>query len=91
MEADIIDLGNDIPDTRDISHGTPEPAANTLNLDFVMLIDEVNCTIANRKCSDLTPVLDKLDTDTFPDRRVRLLGLNSYLLEDYPAPLWRTF
>lgn len=86
MEADVIDLGNDIPNARDISHGTPEPAANALNLDFIVLIDKVNGTIADCKCSDLAPVLDELDTDTFPDRGVRLLGLNSNLLEDNPAP-----
>jgi hypothetical protein len=68
MEADVIDLGNDIPDTRDISHGTPKPAANALNLDFIMFIDKVDRTIPDCKCSDLTPVLDELDTDTFPDR-----------------------
>jgi hypothetical protein len=90
MEADVIDLGDDIPDTRDISHRTTEPATNPLNLDFIVLIDKVDCTIADCKCSDLTPVLDELDTDTFPDRGVRLLGLNSNLLEDDPAPLRRT-
>ena len=49
MEADIVHFGNDHTDPGDISHGTPETSANTLNLNFIVLIDEVDCTVAYRK------------------------------------------
>ena len=44
MEADIIHFGNYVPDAGNISHGTTETTANAFDLNFVVLIDEVNRT-----------------------------------------------
>jgi hypothetical protein len=67
MEADIIHFGNYVPDTRDISHGPPETTADAFDLDFIVLVNEVDRTVANRKCGDLTPVLDQLYAHALPD------------------------
>ena len=45
METDIVHFGNDVPDPRDISHGTTETTADTFDLDFIVFIDEVDCTV----------------------------------------------
>jgi hypothetical protein len=67
MEADIVHFGNNVPDPGNISHGPAETTANTFDLNFVVLIDEVDCTVAHRKRSDLTSVLDQLHAHAFPD------------------------
>jgi hypothetical protein len=81
VEADVVHLGDDKPDTRDISHGTAETAADALDLDFIVFIDKVDCPVANCECADLTPVLDELDAHTLADGRVGLLCLNTDLFE----------
>jgi hypothetical protein len=88
MEADIVHFGNDVPDTRDISHGTPETAANAFDLDFVVFINEVDRTVATCEGSDLPAILDQLDTHALPDCGVRLLCFNTDLFKNDTSRLW---
>src|SRR5512136_1500872 len=81
MEADVVHLGDDIPDTGDISHGPAKTAANALDLDLIVFINEVDGTVTNRKRADLSSVLDQLHAHAFPDGGVRLFCLNTYLFQ----------
>ena len=63
-------------DSRNISHsvtGTTE----TGNEHLIVLIDEVQTTIARDEGSDLLTILDQLHTDALTNGRVGLLGLDS--------------
>ena len=63
-------------DSGNISHsvtGTTE----TSNEHLIVLINEVQTTIARDESSDLLTILDQLHTDALTNGRVRLLGLNS--------------
>ena len=63
-------------DSGNISHsmtGTTE----TGNEHLIVLINEVQTTIARDESSDLLTILDQLHTDALTNGRVRLLGLNS--------------
>jgi hypothetical protein len=81
VEADVVHLGNDVPDARDISHGPAETAADALDLDFIVFVDEVDGTVANGKSADLSSVLDELDAHALPDGGVGLLGFDTDLLK----------
>ena len=81
MKADVVHLGDHVPDTRDISHGPAETATDALNLDFIVLIDKVDGAIAYGECADLPAVLNQLDTHTLPDRGVGLFCLDTDLLK----------
>ena len=59
METDVIDFGNNVPDAGDISHGTPETAADAFDLDFIVFINEVDRTVADCKGAYLASVLDR--------------------------------
>ena len=63
-------------DSGNISHsvtGTTE----TGNEHLIVLINEVQTTIARDESSDLLTILDQLHTDALTNGRVRLLGLDS--------------
>ena len=63
-------------DSGNISHsvtGTTE----TSNEHLIVLINEVQTTIARDESSDLLSILDQLHTDALTNGRVGLLGLNS--------------
>src|SRR5208337_1489130 len=90
VEADVVHLGDHVPDAGDIPHGTPETSADALDLDFVVLVNEVDRTVADGKSADLPPVLDQLDAHALPDRGVRLLGFDTDLLQHDTSRLWRT-
>ena len=89
MQADIIHLRYNKPDAGNITHGTSETTADTFYFDFIVLIDEVDSTVAYCKCRYLAPVLDKLNTNTFPDRGVWLFCFNTDLFKDYTSSLGR--
>lgn len=55
-------------------------ATETSDKDFVVLIDEVQATVVGHEGGDLLTVLDELNTAALTDSGVRLLGLNTELL-----------
>ena len=90
MEADIVHLGNDIPDTWDISHGTPETSANAFDFDFVVFINEVDRTVTTSEGGDLPAILDQLDTHALPYSGVRLFCFDTDLFKNDTSRLWST-
>ena len=63
---------------------------DTLDLDFVMLIDEVDCAISYGKRADLAPIFDQLHPHALPDCRVWLFCLNTDLFQHNTSRLWST-
>merc|ERR1740130_405166 len=54
----------------------------TSNQDLVVFIDEVEATIVWDEGSDLLTILDELCTATLTNSRIRLLGLDTNLLDN---------
>merc|ERR1719215_1131903 len=50
--------------------------------DFIVLVNEVQATIARHEGGDLLAILDQLDAAALADGRIRLLGLDANLLDD---------
>merc|ERR1712168_324064 len=53
------------------------------NMPLIILLNVIQTTIVRDESSDLFTVLDQLHTNTLPDGRVRLFGLNTNFLKDY--------
>ena len=70
-------------DTWDITDGLALPT-ETRDQDLIVLIDVGQDTISRDEGRDPLGILDELNTNTLPDSRVRLLGLNAHLLDDNP-------
>jgi hypothetical protein len=66
-------------DTRNITNSATL-TTETSNQNFVVLIDVVQTTIIGDESGDLLAVLDKLDTDTLTNGRVRLLSFNTTVM-----------
>ena len=98
VEGDVGDLADLEPDSGDISHGvalTSESRDQNLQnisvknittyyllSDLVVLLNEVKTAVVGDEGGDLLAVLDELHSDALPDSRVRLLGLDTDLLEN---------
>jgi hypothetical protein len=63
-------------DTRNITNSATL-TTETSNQNFVVFIDVVQTTIIGDESGNLLAVLDKLDTDTLTNGRVRLLGFDT--------------
>ena len=55
---------------------------NKYHIYLVVFFDEVETTVIGDESCDLLSVLDELDSDTLTNSRVRLLSLNTNLLEN---------
>merc|ERR1711926_11532 len=81
VERDVGDLDDLEPDSGDITDGVTFTTESS-DQDLVVLLHEVQATILGHEGRDLLSVLDQLDTDALADGRVRLLSLDTDLLED---------
>eukprot|EP01084_Bolivina_argentea_P127604 225629_1 len=81
VQADAGHLNNLESDSGEITDGMAG-TAQTGDQDLVVLLDEVEATIVGHEGDDLLTVLDQLDADALTDSRVRLLGLDSDLVQD---------
>lgn len=88
-QADTRDLDNLETNTGNITLGLTG-TTETRDENFVVLVDKVETTVVGDESGDLLAVLDELDTDTLSDSRVRLLGLDTDLLENDTLGLGRT-
>jgi hypothetical protein len=89
QETDTRDLDDLETDTGNITLGLAL-ATETSQEDLVVLVHEVQATVIGDEGSDLLSVLDELNTDTFSDSGVGLLGLDTDLLEDDALGVRRT-
>ena len=81
VQADAGHLNNLESDSGQITDGVTG-TAQTGDEDLVVLLDEVEATIVGHEGDDLLAVLDQLDADALTDSGVRLLGLDSNLVQD---------
>jgi len=65
-------------------------ATETGDQHFVVLIDEVQATVVRDEGTDLLAVLDQLNTAALTNGGVRLLGLDTDLLNDDALGVGRT-
>src|SRR3990172_9223139 len=87
VEGDVVHLDDLVPDAGDVPVRPAHAAADPLDEDLVVLVDEVDRTVADGERGDLTAVLDQLDLHALPERGVRLLRLDRDLLEHDPPTL----
>ena len=81
VEGDVGDLADLEPDSGDISHGVAL-TSESRDQNLVVLLNEVQTTVIGDESCDLLSVLNELDSDTLTNSRVRLLSLNTNLLEN---------
>ena len=81
VQADAGHLDDFETDTGEITDGVAG-SAQTSDENLVVLLHEVQATIVGDEGDDLLAVLDQLDADALTDSGVRLLGLDSNLVQD---------
>jgi hypothetical protein len=81
VECDAIHGAHLKADAGDVAHAAAAGAVDTLDGDLVVFIDEVKGAVAGHESRGESAILNDLDTNTFADGGVRLLGLNSHFLE----------
>lgn len=80
VERDVGDLDDLEANSGNISQSVTR-ATESRDENLVVLVDEVQATVAGDESSDLLSVLDELNTNCLTNGRVGLLSLNSNLLE----------
>src|SRR6056297_966165 len=86
-EAHAVDLLYLVVHAGEVAHRTTLRPTDPGDSDLVVLVDERDGAVTGTERGDLLPVLDELDADALSDRRVRLLCLDSDLLENDAASL----
>ena len=81
IETNRGDLDDLEADSGKIADGVTG-ATESRDENLVVLLDVVKATVVGDEADDLLTVLDELDTDALTNGGVRLLGLNTNLLED---------
>src|ERR1051325_8229696 len=87
VEGHVVHLDDLEADARDVAVRAAHAAADALDEDLVVLVDEVDRAVAGGERRDLAAVLDELDLDGLADGRVGLLGLDPDLLDHDAAGL----
>lgn len=81
VETIAGNLGDQETDTGQITDGVTG-TTETLNKDLVVLVAEGHTTVTGDEAGDSLVVFFELDSDTLSNTGVRLLGLNTNLLDD---------
>merc|ERR1719365_99474 len=81
VEGDIGHLDNLESDSGNISNGVTL-STETSYQHLIVLLNKVETTVIGDESSDLLSILDKLNSDTLSDSRVRLLSLYTNLLKN---------
>jgi len=81
VEGNVGDLDDLEPDSGNITDGVTLTTESS-HQDLVVLLHKVQATILGDESRDLLAILDQLHTDALTDGRVRLLSLDTDLLED---------
>src|SRR6266550_7231164 len=82
VEAHAVDLDHLVPHAGDVPVRTAHAASDPFDEDLVVLVDEVDRTVADGEGGHLSAVLDQLDLHALPERGVRLLRFDGDLFED---------
>src|SRR5436853_1754290 len=82
VEAHAVDLDHLVPHAGDVPVRPTHTAPDPFDEDLVVLVDEVDRSVADSKGGHLSTVLDQLDLHALPERGVRLLRFNRDLFED---------
>src|SRR5205809_4247870 len=82
VEAHAVDLDHLVPHAGDVPVRPTHTAPDPFDEDLVVLVDEVDRSVADSKGGHLSTVLDQLDPHALPERGVRLLRFNRDLFED---------
>ena len=89
VETIAGNLGDEETHTGQITDGVTG-TTETLNEDLVILVAEGHATITGNEAGDSLVVFFELDSDTLSNTGVRLLGLNTNLLDDNAAGVGST-
>src|SRR5206468_10648307 len=81
VQAHAVHLDDLVSDARDVSVRPAHAAADPLDEDLIVLVDEVDRAVADREGRHLPAVLDELDLHALAQRGVRLLRLDRDLLQ----------
>src|SRR5207237_3790579 len=82
VAAPVGDLDHLVPHAGDVPVRPTHTAPDPFDEDLVVLVDEVDRSVADSKGGHLSTVLDQLDLHALPERGVRLLRFNRDLFED---------
>src|SRR5438309_6864701 len=90
VEAHAVHLDHLVPHAGGVPVRPAHAAPDSFDEDLVVLVDEVDRSVADGKGGHLSAVLDQLDLPALPERGVRLLRFDRDLFEDDPFRLRRS-
>jgi len=81
VERDTVYLDDLVADTGNITVRTTHASADTFDHDFVVLVNEVDGTVAGGESGQFVAVLDERDLDGLSDAGVGLFGFDADLFD----------
>src|SRR2546428_12548981 len=79
VEAHAVDLDHLVPHAGDVPIRPAHAASDSFDEDLVVLVDEVDRSVAYGERGHLSTVLDQLDLHALPERGIRLLRFDGDL------------